>query len=116
MEQHYKTTNCLNYVAMFTIGKHCLAFHTILGFMRYTQGLTLIRCDNLCAIGLANDDIKMKRIKYVDIKYHWIRSRVRSGDFTVSWIGSNLNRADYFTKNLPPATQAAIMDTITTAN
>ena len=60
-----------------------------------------IFCDNLCAIGIANDDIKMKRMKYVDIKYHWLRDRVRRKHFSVIKVDGKKNFADYFTKTLP---------------
>ena len=60
-----------------------------------------IYCDNLCAVGIANDDVKLKRMKYVDIKYHWLRDRVRSKDLAVLKIPVKTNFADYFTKITP---------------
>ncbi len=45
--------------------------------LRYPQPPTTILCDNITAIGLANDNIKMKRSKAIDMRFHWIRDRVR---------------------------------------
>ncbi len=62
-------------------------------------------CDNTCAIGIAiaNDSIKQKRSKaIIDMRFHWIRDRIRQGQFIISYIKTELNMADYFTKNLEP--------------
>jgi hypothetical protein len=36
------------------------------------------------------------------MRFHWVRDRVRQGQFTISYIKSADNVADYFTKNLDP--------------
>ena len=79
----------------------------------YPQGTTPIHCDNLCAVGIANDDIKIKRMKYVDIKYHWVRDRVRSKCISVHHIASSRNISDYFTKTHPINKHLEGMDIIT---
>jgi hypothetical protein len=58
-------------------------------------------CDNTTAIGLANDNIKMKRSKAIDMRFHWIRDRVRQNQFYLVYIPTKENIADYMTKNLP---------------
>ncbi len=45
--------------------------------MGYPQPPTTILCDNTSAIGLANDTIKQKRSKAIDMRFHWIRDRIR---------------------------------------
>jgi hypothetical protein len=47
------------------------------------------------------DSIKQKRPKAVDMRFHWIRDRVRQAQFTITCIPTQQNLADYFTKNLP---------------
>jgi hypothetical protein len=59
-------------------------------------------CDNTCAIGIATDSIKQKCSKAIDMRFHWVRDRVRQGQFTISYIKSADNIADYFTKNFDP--------------
>jgi hypothetical protein len=56
----------------------------------------------LCRIGIATDSIKQKRSKAIDMRFHWVRDRVRQGQFIISYIKSADNVADYFTKTLDP--------------
>ncbi len=58
-------------------------------------------CDNTSAIGIATDSIKQKRSKAVDMRFYWIRDRVRQAQFIITYIPTQQNLADYFTKNLP---------------
>ena len=69
--------------------------------MRYPQPPTTILCDNTSAIGLANDTIKQKRSKAIDMRFHWIRDRIRQNQFGIVYIPTKENIADYMTKNLP---------------
>ena len=69
--------------------------------MGYPQEPTIIMCDNTSAIGIATDSIKQKRSKAVDMRFHWIRDRVRQNQFIIAYIPTLQNLADYFTKNLP---------------
>ena len=71
--------------------------------MGYPQPPTTILCDNTAAIGLANDSIKQKRSKAVDMRFHWVRDRIRQQQFCVIYVPTDDNIADYFTKNLPKA-------------
>jgi hypothetical protein len=56
--------------------KHAAGLRTILADLGYPQPPTTILCDNTTAIGLANDNIKMKRSKAIDMRFHWIRDCV----------------------------------------
>ena len=55
-------------------------------------------CDNKCAVGIANDTIKAKRSKAMDMRYHWIRDRVKQNELTVEWCRGDSNLADFFYK------------------
>ncbi len=49
-------------------------------------------CDNTSAIGIATDSIKQKRSKaVVDMRFHWIRDRVRQAQFTITYIPTQQN-------------------------
>ncbi len=50
----------------------------------HPQATTPIISDNACAVGVANQTVKQRRSKAIDIRYHWIRDRVKLGDFTVT--------------------------------
>ncbi len=42
----------------------------------------------------------MKRSKAIDMRFHWIRDRVRQNQFYLVCIPTKENIADYMTKNL----------------
>ena len=67
----------------------------------YPQLPTPIICDNLCAVGIANNSFTQKRSKTIDMRYHWIRDQVTLGNFTVTWEPGATNLADFFTKAHP---------------
>ena len=73
----------------------------ILEELGHAQPPTTIYCDNECAVGLANDTVKIKRSKSIDMRFHWIRDRINQGHFIVQWIKGTSNLADFFTKALP---------------
>ena len=70
----------------------------------HEQPPTPLLCDNEFAIGLANDTLKQKRSKSIDMRFHWLRDRVRQGQFRMIHLSGKLILADYFTKALPKET------------
>ena len=42
-----------------------------------------------------------KQSKAMDMRFYWIRDRVRQGQFLVYWKRGKTNQADYFTKHHP---------------
>ena len=62
---------------------------------------TRIRCDNQCAVGLANLTVKPKRSKAIDMRYHWTRDKIKNSLIDVYWWPGAENLADFFTKALP---------------
>jgi hypothetical protein len=81
--------------------------HTLedLGF---TQPPTPIECDNQCAVGIANQDVKQKRSRAMDVRFHWLADRIKQGQFVIEWKEGNTNLADYFTKIHPSAHHRAM--------
>ena len=61
-----------------------------------------MKTDNTTAEGLANNTVKQKRSKAIDMLFYWIRDRVRQGQYHVHWRKAEFNRADYFTKHHSP--------------
>jgi hypothetical protein len=66
--------------------------------MGYPQPATPVQSDNECAVGLANNTVKQKRSQAMDMRFHWIRDRIRQGHFRVYWKPGTDNLADFFTK------------------
>lgn len=60
-----------------------------------------MKTDNACAAGIANKTVKQKRSKAMDMRFDWIRDRVKQGQFFVYWRKGEENLADYFTKHHP---------------
>lgn len=64
----------------------------------------LIRVDNKSAIELAKNPINHERSKHIDIRFHFIREKVKEGSVELEHIGSKEQVADIFTKPLPATT------------
>jgi hypothetical protein len=64
----------------------------ILIALGHPQPPTPILCDNEFAIGLATDTIKQRKSKSIDLRFHWIRDRIRQGQFTIHHLpGDQIN-------------------------
>ena len=64
-------------------------------------GPTTLNVDNQSAIKLIKNPEFHQRTKHVDIRYHYIREKVQSGDIIVKFVPSDNQKADIFTKALP---------------
>ena len=60
-----------------------------------------IYCDNQSAIALARNPVQHQRSKHIDIKYHYIRSQIANSIVNISYIATDLNISDIFTKAVP---------------
>jgi hypothetical protein len=43
------------------------------------------------------------------MRFHWLRDRIRQGQFTITHLAGKLNLADFFTKTLPCAIHQDLM-------
>jgi hypothetical protein len=57
--------------------------------------------DNQSCYYLATNHRLTNRTKYFHVKYHWFWRQYQNGTFKISQVRSELNDADYFTKQLP---------------
>jgi hypothetical protein len=80
----------------------------ILSCLGYPQPPTPIFCDNECAIGLATETFRPKKSKSIDMRFDWLRCRVRQNLFSISWISGDRQLADFFTKALPVNAHVAL--------
>jgi hypothetical protein len=89
------------YAALYLNATDLVFLRQICSIIGYPQPPTIILCDNACAVGLANDTMKVRASKAIDGRFHWVRDRIRQGQFNVQWRKGEYNLADYFTKSLP---------------
>ena len=88
--------------ALFLNGQIGTPTRLTLSDLGYPQSATPLITDNTTAKGIATDTVRLKRSKAIDMRYYWIRDRVRLGDYTVTWGPGEHNLADYYTKTHPP--------------
>jgi hypothetical protein len=97
--------------ALFHNGKEACPLRIALEEMGHPQPATPIATDNNTASGIATDTVKQKRSKAIDMRFYWIRDRVRQGQFQIYWSKGLTNRADYFSKHHPSSHHQAIRST-----
>jgi hypothetical protein len=62
-----------------------------------------IWCDNMGAIALASNPIYHARTKHVEVDYHFIREKALNKDINISYLSTNDQCANIFTKGLTSA-------------
>jgi hypothetical protein len=82
------------YGTAFLNAQHGVWLRTIADEMGHQQPPTPLLCDNEFAIGLATDTIKQRRSKSIDMRFHWLRDRIRQGQFTIHHLAGTMNLAD----------------------
>jgi hypothetical protein len=85
--------------ALFHNGKEAYAICNILAELGHPQPSTHIVTDNSTASGIANDTVRQKRFKAMDMYYYRVRDQDRQGQFLVYWKKGSLKCPDYFTKH-----------------
>ena len=73
-------------------------FRNTLIELGYPQQPTPILVDNTVAEGLASDTINAKRSKSMDVRFFWLRDRVKKAQFYMQHLKGKYNIADFFTK------------------
>jgi hypothetical protein len=76
-------------------------FRNTLIELGYPQEPTTILVDNTVAEGLANDTINAKRSKSMDVRFFWLRDRIKKAQFYAKHLAGKWNISDFFTKSLP---------------
>jgi hypothetical protein len=89
------------------------ACHTLDLFGRH-QPPTPIQTDNTTALGVVNNNV-MKKLKAMDMKYHWLWDRISQKQFQHYWAPGNENKGDYITKHHAPVHHKAMRSTFLTS-
>ena len=89
--------------ALFHNCKEATILRNSLADMGYPQPPTPVQTDNSTASGIVNDTVKQQRSKAIDMRFYWVRDRIKQGHFHVFWAPGRDNLGDYFTKHHPPS-------------
>ena len=88
--------------AIFIATRKAVPIRTALGEMGHPQPPTPVQVDNSTAVGFCNDKIKHRRSKAINMRFHWVKDRVKQGQFVIYWGPASQNElADYVTKHHP---------------
>ena len=84
--------------------------------MGHPQGPTPIQFDNKCATGILTDTVVQRRSKAMDMRFYWLRDRVRQQQFHVHWKPGQSNLGDYPTKHHSAKHHIAVRPTYVSNN
>jgi hypothetical protein len=100
----------------FINAKDAVPMRTTLHEMGHPQGPTPIQFDNKCATGILTDNVVQRRSKAMDMRFYWLRDRVRQQQFHVHWKPGQSNLGDYPTKHHSAKHHIAVRPTYVTNN
>ena len=86
--------------ALFINCREAVPARHVLEFLGHKQPPTPMQTDNTTALGVVNQNV-MKKLKAMDMKYHWLRCRISQEQFRHYWKDGKSNNADYVTKHHP---------------
>jgi hypothetical protein len=97
--------------ALFHNFKETCPLRIALEELGHLQAPTAPITDKSTASGIANDTVKQRRYKVINMRFYWIRKRIPQGHFILEWIKGEQNLANYFTKYRPRRYHSAICST-----
>ncbi|KAJ9566126.1 hypothetical protein OSB04_002092 [Centaurea solstitialis] len=99
-EQNYVSLSTAEaeYVAAACCCSNVLWMKTQLADYGYTMHRIPIYCDSSSAIQIAANPVQHSRMKHIDIRYHFINYHVEKGNVELSFVESECQIADLFTK------------------
>jgi hypothetical protein len=99
--------------ALYINCREAISPHHTLKFMGHLQPPPPMQMDNTTALGVVNNNV-IKKLKEIDMKYHWPRDRECQGQFRHYWAPGKENNGDYITKHHVPIHHQAMCPTFLT--
>lgn len=91
--------------------QEALPIRNILSELGHPQPATPLKTDNATASGFANNTMKQRKSRSMDMRFYWIRDRIQQNQFFVYWAPGPANLADYFTKHHPTSHHKSMRST-----
>ena len=88
--------------ALFMNAQEAVALRNCLETMGHKQPATPLKTDNNTANGIINNTMQQRRSKAIDMRFYWLRDRVKQNQFHIFWDPGRHNLADYPTKHHSP--------------
>jgi hypothetical protein len=86
---------------LFVNSQEAVPLRITLAKLGYTQPATPIKTDNSTASGIANNTLKQRKSRAMDMRFYWVRNQVAQNQFIIYWKAGSENLGDYFTKHFP---------------
>ena len=87
---------------LFINAQEAIPIRYLLTQLGHPQPPTPIKTDNSTTISFVNSNIRQKKSKSWDMRFHWLRDRETQNQFYYYWDRGIHNDADYFTKHHSP--------------
>ena len=97
--------------ALFHNEKEACPLRFALEELRHPQPATTMVTHNNTARDIVTNTVKQKRSKAIDVRFYWIRNRIRQGQFQIYRRKGQTNRANYFSKHHPASHHQATRST-----
>jgi hypothetical protein len=97
--------------ALFNNTKDGVPLRITLAEMGHPQPATPVQVDNSTTDGFANNRLRQRKSKSMDMRFYWIQDHVQQKQFHVYWRPGPTNKADYFTKHHAPSHHRRIRST-----
>lgn len=99
------------YMSIVEVAKEVIWMTSILTEMKQKVHKPItIYVDNQSAIKISENDTSHHRTKHIDIRHHFIRDLINDKSIVLKYIQTTEQRADIFTKALPPQTFIKLRD------
>jgi hypothetical protein len=99
-----QSTTEAEYVAMADATRNIMWLRELMEELGEPQeGPTVLKCDNMSAIALANDPVHHERTKHIRRRFHFIRDAIQEGTVKLEFCPTEDMLADGLTKPLPKA-------------
>jgi len=87
--------------AMFINAREAVPARKTLEELGHPQPPTPLQTDNSAADAVVNNRVPPRRLKAMDMRFHWLRDREAQEQFKYFWRSGKSNLGDYFTKHHP---------------